>query len=133
MTSETTEHETTERETPEHETPEEAVLACGVARELEPNLRRQVEAAAAGLRAADPAFARWAEGYGAIAHDPLTQARIHALVQQLVAEGRVPDADAAYRRLAAADRLASAGSGSMAANCSPPTSSRTRKGTPAAR
>lgn len=90
------------------ETPEEAVLACGVSDELDPPLRRQIEAVAASYRAADPAFAHWAAGYGVIVHDPLTQTRIQALVKTLVAEGLVPDAATAYRRLAAADRLASA-------------------------
>ena len=90
------------------ETPEELVLACGVNSELDPPLRRQIEASAASCRAADPAFAHWAAGYGVIVHDPLTQARIHALVKTLVAEGTVPDAGTAYRRLAAADRLACA-------------------------
>lgn len=90
------------------ETPEEVVLACGVSSELDPPLKRQIETAAASCRAADPAFAHWAAGYGVIFHDPLTQARIHALVKTLVAEGLVPDAATAYRRLAAADRLASA-------------------------
>jgi len=90
------------------ETPEEVVLACGVSSELDPPLQRQIEAAAGSYRAADPAFAHWAAGYGVILHDPLTQTRIHTLVKTLVAEGLVPDAATAYRRLAAADRLASA-------------------------
>jgi len=89
-------------------TPEEAVLACGVSSELDPPVRRQIEAAAAGCRAQDPAFAQWAAGYGVIVHDPLTQTRIHALVKTLVAEGLVPDTTTAYRRLVAADRVASA-------------------------
>lgn len=87
---------------------EEGLLAYGIGSELDPPMRRRIEAAAAGYRAADPAFAQWAAGYGVIVHDPLTQTRIHALVKTLVAEGSVPDAATAYRRLAAVDRLASA-------------------------
>lgn len=90
------------------ETPEERVLACGTCSELDPPLRRRIEAWAARCRAEDPLFAQWSAGYGAIAHDALTQARIHGLIQTLVAEGRIPDAATGYRRLIAADRLASA-------------------------
>src|SRR5690606_6514258 len=90
------------------EMPEEGLLAHGISSELDPLTRLRVEAAAAGYRAADPAFAHWAAGYGVVIHDPLTQARIHALAKTLVEDGSVPDAATAYRRLAAADRLASA-------------------------
>ncbi|KAF1710724.1 xylulose 5-phosphate 3-epimerase [Pseudoxanthomonas sacheonensis] len=90
------------------EIPEEGLLAYGICSELDPPTRRRVETLAAGYCAADPAFAQWAAGYGVIIHDPLTQTRIHALAKALVAEGSVPDATTAYRRLAAADRLASA-------------------------
>lgn len=87
---------------------EEGLLAYGIGSELDPPMRRRVEAAAGGYRTADPAFAQWAAGYGVIIHDPLTQMRIHALVKTLVEEGSVPNAAMAYRRLAAVDRLASA-------------------------
>lgn len=90
------------------EIPEEDLLAYGICSELDPAMQLRIEAAAADYRAADPAFAQWAAGYGVIIHDPLTQARIHALVKTLVAEESVPDAVTAYRRLAAVDRLASA-------------------------
>lgn len=90
------------------EMPEEGLMAYGIGSELDPSTRGRIEAAAAGYRAADPAFAHWAAGYGVVIHDPLTQARIHALAKTLVEDGSVPDAATAYRRLAAADRLASA-------------------------
>lgn len=90
------------------EMPEEALLAYGISSELDPPTRGRIEAVAAGYRAADPAFAHWAAGYGVVIHDPLTQTRIHALVKTLVEDGSVPDAATAYRCLAAVDRLASA-------------------------
>ena len=90
------------------ETPEDALLACGVVAELDAPAQRQIERTASGYRAQDPAFARWAAGYGVISHDPLTQTRIHALVRALVSEGRIADTATAYSRLEAADRLASA-------------------------
>lgn len=91
------------------ETPEERVWACGISNELDPPMRRKVEAEAAHCRASDPAFAEWAAGYGVIVHDPLTQIRIHSLIQTLLTEGTLPDADTGYRRLMAADRVGSAG------------------------
>lgn len=90
------------------ETPDEALRACATCADLAAPQRRQVAAVAAAHRRSDPAFAAWAAGYGVIAHDPLTQVRIHALVESLRAQGRIADAEAGYRILAAADRLASA-------------------------
>jgi hypothetical protein len=90
------------------ETPEERLLACGTSSELDPPQRRQVEADAARHRAQEPLFADWAAGYGVIAHDALTQTRIHALVRTLVAQGALANMETGYRRLMAADRLASA-------------------------
>ena len=40
-------------------------------------------AEAAQLRQSDPAFARWAEGFGAIKHTDLTQVRIHELYERV--------------------------------------------------
>lgn len=77
--------------------------------ELIPAERRHVQALARLYRTADPAFARWAAGHGAIQHDPLTQVRVRGMVDELAAGGSVPDTAAAYRMLAAADRIASAG------------------------
>ncbi|WP_082575467.1 xylulose 5-phosphate 3-epimerase [Lysobacter sp. Root667] len=90
------------------ETPEELVLACGTSEELDAPLRRRIEAEAADRRAKNSDFAYWAAGYGAIVHDALTQVRIHALIGTLTGQGILPDAATGYRRLAAADRVASA-------------------------
>ncbi len=60
-------------------------------------------------RKRDPAFARWAAGYGPIRHSPLTQVRVRALVDLLVERGVRGDGVAAYDLLAATDRVASAG------------------------
>lgn len=70
---------------------------------------RRVELLAQAHRQADPDFARWAAGYGVIQHAPLTQVRVREMVDELVSLRRVADPRDAYRRLAAADRLASAG------------------------
>jgi phosphoketolase len=70
---------------------------------------RRLERLAAAHRQSDSDFARWAAGYGVIQHEPLTQVRVREMVDELVSLGRVRDARDAYRRLAAADRLASAG------------------------
>lgn len=69
----------------------------------------RLEAEAAHLRAAEPAFAHWAAGCGVIRHASLTQLRVHEWIAALVAGGRLPDAAVGYARLAAADRIASAG------------------------
>ncbi|MEO8161076.1 MAG: xylulose 5-phosphate 3-epimerase, partial [Arenimonas sp.] len=69
----------------------------------------ETEALAERMRQADPAFAAWAAGYGVIVHQPLTQVRIHGMVGELVAAGILADAASGYRRLAATDRVASAG------------------------
>lgn len=83
--------------------------SASLASELEPRERHVVELRARRLREAQAAFADWAEGYGVIRHDPLTQVRVHAWVEELAARGCVRDAGEAYRRLRAADRVASAG------------------------
>ncbi|MFE0500020.1 xylulose 5-phosphate 3-epimerase [Lysobacter soli] len=70
--------------------------------------RERVGHEAASLRA-DPAFARWAAGYGVIGHDDLTQVRVHAMLEEIVRSGDLPDSSTGLVRLAAADRVASAG------------------------
>ena len=60
------------------------------------------------FRAADPEFARWARGYGPIAHADLTQLRMHDLARLLVAGGKAPDVARVYRMLWAADRVTAA-------------------------
>src|SRR5690606_28234160 len=71
--------------------------------------RHRVEDLAAAYRQAHPEFAHWAAGYGVIQHDPLTQLRVREMVEELVALGRIADPETAWKRLAAADRLTSAG------------------------
>ena len=90
------------------QTPEERMLACATCRDLDPPLQRQIEADAARCRAQDRLFEAWAAGYGVIEHDALTQTRIHALIRTLVNHGLLAEAGTGYRRLMAADRLASA-------------------------
>ena len=82
---------------------------CCTADQLAPAEQQRIGSLAAAHRQADPAFAHWAAGYGAIHHDPLTQVRIRGMVDELVAHGLVPDAATAWQRFAAADRIASAG------------------------
>jgi len=55
------------------------------------------------------AFATWAAGYGVIRHEERTRARVCDMAERLVHRGLAPNADAVFRILAAADRLASAG------------------------
>jgi len=56
----------------------------------------------------DPAFQRWAAGYGPIRHTPATRANVRALAARLAAEGRRGDGEPFFEVLAAADRVASA-------------------------
>lgn len=63
---------------------------------------------AAHYRETSASCAGWAAGYGVIRHSDDTQIRVHELVQQMLAAGRLDAADTAYRILAAADRVASA-------------------------
>ncbi|WP_147652654.1 xylulose 5-phosphate 3-epimerase [Vulcaniibacterium gelatinicum] len=85
------------------------LLACCTSRELPAPERERIETLAARLRGEDLPFAAWAAGYGVITHDALTQTRVHDMIGTLVASGALPDAATGYRRLAAADRIASAG------------------------
>ena len=84
-------------------------LNCCTADQLSAAERQRILELADAHRQADPAFAHWAAGYGVIRHDPLTQLRVRQMVNELVALGRVSDADTAWKRLAAADRVTSAG------------------------
>ena len=56
--------------------------SASLASELEPRERHVVELRARRLREAQAEFAGWAEGYGVIRHDPLTQVRVHAWVEE---------------------------------------------------
>jgi phosphoketolase len=82
---------------------------CCTAAQLNAAERQRIEQRASALSDTDPVFAAWACGYGVIRHDPLTQLRVHEMVAELVALGHLPDASEGWKRLAAADRLASAG------------------------
>lgn len=86
-----------------------SVHACCTSIELTPQQRQRIDDEAAGHRQQDAVFARWSAGYGVIGHDSLTQVRVHAMVASLVAAGCLADAATGYRRLIAADRIASAG------------------------
>lgn len=74
---------------------------------LDADARRRIELLAQTYRDADPGFAGWAEGHGVIQHAPLTQVRVREMVDDLASRGAARKEDA-YRRLHAADRLASA-------------------------
>lgn len=56
-------------------------------------------------RESDPAFARWAEGYGLIRHSVATQIQVYALGKLLCARGFQADTAEVFRLLAAADRV----------------------------
>lgn len=84
-------------------------LACCTSVELTPQERQRVEAVAVRYRAEDAGFSGWAAGYGVIEHDALTQVRVHEMITQLAAAGTLAETATGYRRLAAADRIASAG------------------------
>jgi len=55
------------------------------------------------------AFRYWRQGYGVVQHSDQTAQQVQHLAERLVAEGFQPDADTVYRKLAAMDRLTSAG------------------------
>jgi len=84
-------------------------LTCCTVTELGPAERERGHRLAADHRGHEPSLAHWANGHGVIVHDPLTQVRVHGMVADLVAAGILPDAATGYRRLQAADRIASAG------------------------
>jgi phosphoketolase len=86
----------------------DGALACCTADALPVPLRARIEVEAAALRAANPSFESWANGYGAIVHDPLTQWRVHQMLEELRLGNAATYADL-LGRMAAADRLASAG------------------------
>lgn len=64
---------------------------------------------AAHHRREDPAFARWAQGYGIIQHSDETQIQIYELARSLSDRGVAGDTVTFYDLLTALDRLASAG------------------------
>jgi phosphoketolase len=68
----------------------------------------QARQAAARRRAEDPAFARWAKGYGVIRHTDVTQARIGDLENRLAQENIPGDGVPFFDLLHALDRVTSA-------------------------
>lgn len=64
--------------------------------------------AAARRRAEDPAFARWAEGYGVIRHTDVTQVRVHDMASRLAEQNIRGDGAPLYELLHALDRVTSA-------------------------
>ncbi len=76
--------------------------------ELPPTRAVRVAERAELYRRNDPAFARWAAGYGVIRHSALTQVRVRAMADLLSARGEQGDGVPVYELLAAADRVASA-------------------------
>lgn len=63
---------------------------------------------AALYRAHDRNFADWAAGAGVLAHDCLTQVRVHDMVDALHQRGAIPDKASGYAILRAADQIANA-------------------------
>jgi hypothetical protein len=72
------------------------------AREPQQLAQDEIQAAAAGYRADNADFARWARGYGVISHNDATQVKIHALAAHLQQQGLVTGPGSVYRMLAAA-------------------------------
>src|SRR4030066_2134496 len=68
----------------------------------------RIDEEAALYRKSDPAFARWAAGYGPIHHSPETQVRIRAMGDLLAARGIRGDGVPVFDLLHAADRIAAA-------------------------
>ncbi|XKH01977.1 xylulose 5-phosphate 3-epimerase [Marinobacter nauticus] len=55
------------------------------------------------------AYRYWRQGYGVVRHSEQTAQQVQRLAERLVAKGFQPDADTVYQKLAALDRLTSAG------------------------
>jgi len=70
--------------------------------------QHKIRSRARAFRSNNKCFAEWAEGYGVICHDPLTQVRIHDMVALLCEEGTLSNVEDGYRKLIAADKIASA-------------------------
>lgn len=85
------------------------MLSCCTAAELSADDRVRIGRAAAERRDNDREFRAWAAGYGVIRHDDLTQVRVAEMIEKLVRTGALSDPATGYRRLVAADIIASAG------------------------
>ncbi len=77
--------------------------------ELEKIDANETSKRAAECEQADPDFAKWSRGYGVIQHDDLTKVRVHNMIGEMAKSSVLPDVATGYRRLEAADRIASAG------------------------
>lgn len=84
-------------------------LSCCTHLEMAAEARQRIKDQAQALRSHEPACAEWALGYGVIEHDELTQVRVGEMIAGMVEAGSLPSAAIGYRRLMAADRIASAG------------------------
>ena len=84
-------------------------LSCCTHLEMAAEERQRIKDQAQALRSQEPACAEWALGYSVIEHDELTQVRVGEMVAGMVEAGSLPSAAIGYRRLMAADRIASAG------------------------
>jgi len=84
-------------------------LSCCTHLELAPEEQKRIKDLAQSHRLQEPTCAEWALGYGVIEHDDLTQVRVWEMVADLVTAGTLASAAIGYRRLMAADRIASAG------------------------
>ena len=73
------------------------------------HLHHLVAQRAAECRKADPAFARWAEGFGPFVHEDATQVRVWDMADVLVRQGRASNRADVLAVLSAADRVAAAG------------------------
>jgi hypothetical protein len=62
---------------------------------------------AALYRKQNPSFASWAEGYGVIRHEDITQVNVYEMAYQLKDRGVVNEVEEVFQILRAADRLAS--------------------------
>lgn len=70
--------------------------------------RHRISARAAVYRRQDAAFAAWAEGFGVVTHEDLTQIRVYEMIDMLVQRGNVASKADGYKALRAADMVANA-------------------------
>jgi phosphoketolase len=85
-----------------------ANLVCCHSEQLTGSDRDVIELQALHLREADPIFASWAQGYGVVEHDALTQIRVHELAKVLADDDVTVNGSCVFKLLSAADRLTSA-------------------------
>lgn len=86
-----------------------AAMTCCTLSEASGSEQKRLRELAAAYRTENRVFAEWSGGFGVISHDDLTQVRVKGMVDNLVATGKLSDSATGYRRLMAADLIASAG------------------------